>query len=232
MNTISVAVATQVMSEPRTFKKVELQIQPVQAIDDESESENNPNQIEVHNVPEAVTEKLLKTYFELDKSGSCAGAVADCKKIKHGAFIVTFHDPTSMSIEIVVAVHLFIYFLVIVAAKVMSTTPHIFKKASLSLSYVQHVKQTEEFKMDQLVVLGLPDGTEKDSYELIIADVLKMDEENDFELVIDKSTAIITFAKCYTTEGMPHDSSSVLMFVLARYFPYILPQVNYHMLFV
>ena len=57
--------------------------------------------------------------------------------------------------------------------------------------------------MNQLVVNGLPDGIEKDVYELIIADILKMDEDEDFELVIDnKSTAIITFAKCYSAEGI------------------------------
>ena len=83
------------MSEPRTFKKAVLQIQLVED-KDESDSEEPPNQIEVHNVPETVNEKLLKTYFEMAKSGSCTGAVADCKKIKHGVFIVAFHDPTGM----------------------------------------------------------------------------------------------------------------------------------------
>ena len=85
------------MSEPRTFKKAELQMSWVKEKgppeDDEIEPEEDPSQIEVHNVPSKVTENVLKTYFETGKSGGCKDAVADCKQIENGIFTVTFHDP-------------------------------------------------------------------------------------------------------------------------------------------
>ena len=85
----------------------------------------------------------------------------------------------------------------------MSTTPHIFKKASLSLKYAQHVKQKGDYRMDQLVIRGLPDGVEKEIYEVIIADCLNMEEDDNFKLAIGAdSSAVITFAKCYPAEGI------------------------------
>ena len=91
------AVAAQVMSEPRKFKKETLQMKYVEetlhdAKGSDSE-EDEPNQIEVRNVPDIVNEKTLKAYFEGEKSGGCDGAVAECKQIQQGIFIVTFHDP-------------------------------------------------------------------------------------------------------------------------------------------
>ena len=90
-------VAAQIMSEPRIFKKAELQISWVKEKgppeDDESESEEDPSQIEVRNVPSNVTENVLKAYFEMGKSGGYKDAVADCKQIENGIFTVTFHDP-------------------------------------------------------------------------------------------------------------------------------------------
>ena len=85
-------VAAQVTSEPRKFKKEVLEIRLLEH-KDEADSEATSNEIEVHNVPESVTKKVLKTYFEMGKSGGCPGAVADCRKINEGTFIVTFHDP-------------------------------------------------------------------------------------------------------------------------------------------
>lgn len=63
-----------------------------------SGSEEEPNQIEVHNVPDTVndkpiTDKHVTAYFEGAKSGGCANAVAECKQIRKGVFNVTFYDP-------------------------------------------------------------------------------------------------------------------------------------------
>ena len=91
-------VAAQVTSEPRKFKKEVLEIHLLEH-KDEADSEATSNEIEVHNVPENVTEKVLKTYFEVGKSGGCPGAVADCRKINEGTFIVTFHDPSGIDIS-------------------------------------------------------------------------------------------------------------------------------------
>lgn len=90
------AVAAQVISEPRKFKKEILQMKYVEEPSCEpqgSDSEDEPYQIEVRNVPDKVNEKTLKAYFEGVKSGGCDGAVAECKRIQQGIFIVTFHDP-------------------------------------------------------------------------------------------------------------------------------------------
>ena len=96
------AVAAQVMSEPRAFKKETLQMKYVEETSrepKESDSEEDePNQIEVRNVPDVVNEKKLKAYFEGEKSGGCDGAVAECKQIQQGIFIVTFHDPKGKGI--------------------------------------------------------------------------------------------------------------------------------------
>ena len=94
---ICFAVAAQVMSEPRKFKKETLQLKYVEETSCElkgsDSEEDEPYQIEVHNVPDKVNEKLLKLYFEGEKSGGCDGAVAECRQIQQGIFIVTFHDP-------------------------------------------------------------------------------------------------------------------------------------------
>ena len=88
-----------------------------------------------------------------------------------------------------------------VAAQVMSKS-HTFKSASLRLQYVYRVKQKEDFIMNQLAVRNLPDGVEKEVYEVTIAGCLDMEEEEDFHLqLFDDSSAIITFAKSYAMEG-------------------------------
>ena len=87
-----------------------------------------------------------------------------------------------------------------VAAQVMSRS-HQYKKIPLKLQYVHQVKQKEQFQMNQLVICGLPDGTKKDVYELKIAGYLDMDEEEDFQLEIKESSAVITFAKSFSAEG-------------------------------
>ena len=53
-----------------------------------------PNQtcVEVSNVPETVSDEVLKAYFEGTRLGSYADAVAECTKIHKGIFHVTFHD--------------------------------------------------------------------------------------------------------------------------------------------
>lgn len=83
------------MSGPRDYKKIPLQIswvkEPTMCLE-----EDKPNQIKVYNVPSDVKEKVLKTYFEVARSGGCKNAVADCKKIETGVYVVTFHDPQGM----------------------------------------------------------------------------------------------------------------------------------------
>lgn len=64
---------------------------PLEADDDDGEG--HPTKIEVSNVPDSITEEVLKVFFEGSRSGSCSGAVADITKIKSGVFHVTFHDP-------------------------------------------------------------------------------------------------------------------------------------------
>ena len=87
------AVAAQEMSEPREFKK-ETHVEETSREPKGSDSEEDePNQIEVRNVPDTVNEKTLKAYFEGERSGGCDGAVAECKRIQQGIFIVTFNDP-------------------------------------------------------------------------------------------------------------------------------------------
>ena len=84
----------------------------------------------------------------------------------------------------------------------MSQKSHVFKKATLSLQYVCHSKEKEEYKMNQLLIHGLPHGVEKEVYELRIADCLEMDEEEDFNLVInDDLSAVITFTNSYSAKG-------------------------------
>ena len=90
-----------------------------------------------------------------------------------------------------------------VAAKVISQPNHTLKKAALSLQYVRQSKEKEEYTMNQLLIRGLPRGVEKGVYELKIADCLDMDEEEDFDLVInDDSSAALTFAKSYSAKGL------------------------------
>ena len=56
--------------------------------------------------------------------------------------------------------------------------------------------------MNQLLICGLPHGVEKAVCELRIGDCLGMEEEEDFELVInDDSSAVITFAKSYSEKS-------------------------------
>ena len=88
------------MSEPRKLKKADLEMRWLKeegpSEREESDSEDECNQIEVHNVPSSVTENMLKTYFEMNKSGGGRNAVADCKQVREGIFTVTFHDPRGM----------------------------------------------------------------------------------------------------------------------------------------
>ena len=88
------AVAAQVMSEPRKFKREVLQLKLVEEASCAMEDNDyQSNQIEVRNVPHTVSCELVKAYFEGPKSGSCANAVAECKKTEPGVLIVTFYDP-------------------------------------------------------------------------------------------------------------------------------------------
>ena len=98
---VSFTVAARVVSKLRTFKKKPLRLSFVQEApseSDESDSEEEePRQIKVSNVPDAVDEELVKVYFEGTKSGGCVNAVAECTQIQKGVFLVTFHDPKGMS---------------------------------------------------------------------------------------------------------------------------------------
>lgn len=88
------------MSEPRKYKKQELQMKWVEETsseEDESDSDFEPNQIEVHNVPDRVTDEGLKAYFEMTKSGGSSDAVFECRQVGKGVFIVTFQDPKGMN---------------------------------------------------------------------------------------------------------------------------------------
>lgn len=196
------------MSEPRKFKKETLQMKFVEETSHEDGSsdseEDEPNKIEVRNVPDKVDEKLLKVYFEGVKSGGCEGAVAECERIQQGVFIVTFHDPKGKKACTTLIKHRFmLHLFTAVAAQVMSRESHTFKKGILQLEFVRQVKQKaeEEFKMNQLAIHGLPDGVDKEIYEVVIAGCLDMDEEDDFELQINRSSAVITFTKPFTHEG-------------------------------
>lgn len=97
-----------------------------------------------------------------------------------------------------------------VAAQVMSRG-HTFKKATLQLQFVRQVKQEAEFQLNQLTIHGLPDGVEKDIYEVIIAGCLDMEEDDDFKMQISGSSAVITFAKDYSAEGTYMHSTTVHM---------------------
>ena len=80
---------------------------------------------------------------------------------------------------------------------------HKLKKAPLQLQFARQEKGiVENFKRNQLAVRGLPEGVTKDFYEVVIGGCLNMDEEDDFELEVYDSSAIITFTKDYSTEGM------------------------------
>ena len=91
---------------------------------------------------------------------------------------------------------------------------HKLHKATLSLKYVHQPKKGE---MYQLVIHGLPDGVEEGVVKLIVGDVLDMDDEDDFDLVInDDSSGVITFANDYPAKGKLHE-----MYVLnSRFFCY------------
>ena len=91
----------------------------------------------------------------------------------------------------------------VVAAQVMSKESHTFKRAILQLQFVHQVKQkAAEFEMNQLAVHGLPDGVEKEVYEVIIGGCLNMEEDEDFVLQITGSSAVITFTESFPYEGM------------------------------
>ena len=88
------AVASQVLFKPCTFKNIPLKLTKV---DPSEESENDVhNEIEVSNVPQNVSEDLLKTYFESRKSEGCSNAVSECKKINPGIFRVSFKNHQGM----------------------------------------------------------------------------------------------------------------------------------------
>ena len=70
-------------------------------------------------------------------------------------------------------------------------------KAPLQLHFArQEKKKIEDFKRNQLIVHGLPEGVMKDFYEVVVGGCLEMDED-DFELEVYDSSAIITFTKDY-----------------------------------
>lgn len=94
-------VAEKVVSKSHIYKKNELKVkwveEEVSLSDIEgSDSEDEPNQIEVHNVPETVKEDVMTAYFETEKSSGSRGAVSGCEKMDNGVFIVTFYDPKGM----------------------------------------------------------------------------------------------------------------------------------------
>ena len=75
------------------------------------------------------------------------------------------------------------------------------KKAPLQLQFARQEKvEIENFKRNQLAVHGLPEGETKDFYEVVIGSCLHIKE--DFELEVYDSSAIITFTKDCSTEGM------------------------------
>ena len=77
------------------------------------------------------------------------------------------------------------------------------KLKPLQLQFARQEKENvENFKQNQLAVHGLPDGITKDLYEVVIGGCLEMDKEDDFELEVYDSSAIITFTQDYSTEGM------------------------------
>ena len=94
---------------------------------------------------------------------------------------------------------IFSFYKCTVAAEVMSQSTHTLKRNNLSLKFVLQ-KEKEKFLMNQLIIHGLPDGTEKGVFELIIADCLEIE---DFQLVInaDSSSAVITFTQDYSAKG-------------------------------
>ena len=83
----------------------------------------------------------------------------------------------------------------------MSKSEHMYKDACLSLQYVHGPLKTD-YKKNQLLVCGLPQGLEKDEYEVTISDCLEM-EESEFEIVINyDSTATINFGKDFSFRGI------------------------------
>ena len=95
-----------------------------------------------------------------------------------------------------------VYAFTAVAAQVMSKESHTFKKAILQLQFVYQIQQkAEKFKMNQLAVHGLPDGVEKEVYEVTIGGCLDMEEDEDFVLQITGSSAVITFKESFPHEG-------------------------------
>ena len=81
----------------------------------------------------------------------------------------------------------------------MSQSGHVIEGASVGLQYVCHSRT--EFKMNQLVIRGIPRVMEKNAYKIVLADCDCLDM-SDFELVFNGDTsAIITFPKNYTTQG-------------------------------
>ena len=85
----------------------------------------------------------------------------------------------------------------------MSKDSHTFKKAPLQLQFVHQIEpKAEEFKMNQLAIHGLPDGVEKEVYEVTIGGCLNMEEDDDFVLQITDSSAVITFTESFPHEGM------------------------------
>ena len=90
------------MSKPRVVKTTVLQMRKLEETaheSEESDSDDEPTQIEVHNVPEKITEYYLKTFFERPRSGSQANAVSSCRNVGGGVFIVSFHDPKGISLN-------------------------------------------------------------------------------------------------------------------------------------
>ena len=65
-------VAERVMSKPRRVKRGVLQMRKLEEVaheSEESDSDDEPTQIEVRNVPEKITEFYIKTFFERPRSG-------------------------------------------------------------------------------------------------------------------------------------------------------------------
>ena len=86
-----------------------------------------------------------------------------------------------------------------VASRVMSQSNHVIRGAALSLQYFR--QPNSEYKMNQLLICGIPRLDDKYAYELILADDDCLDT-TEFELFFkDDSSALIKFSKDHSFQG-------------------------------
>ena len=94
---------------------------------------------------------------------------------------------------------MYLLFIHKVAAQVMSQSNHVIRGATLSLQYFR--QPNSEYKMNQLLIRGIPCLDDKYAYELILADDDCLDT-TEFELSFkDDSSALIVFAKHHSFQG-------------------------------